>query len=344
MVTIKDVARMAGVSPSTVSKVLNGYTDISPETKENVLRVVGETRFIPNTSARRLVQKKSRTIGFVMHGLEMTNPSDAMQMQLLKGALLCAQSTPYDLVFIPTTAYIQQERSYDQLCRGNNLAGTILSGLQNDDRYYQEAGASSLPCVTIDFSLEGKRGSSVLIDNLEAARCAVDYLIEQNHREIGLMGGKEKDGKENTAVGLERYCGYCQSLIDHGIPLHREYVVHGEFSESIAYEQAKALLQRQPQITALFCVSDIMALGVYHAAEELGKRIPEDLSIVAFDDFPLAPYVHPALTTVRQHFDSVGSKAVKLLIALIEKDSRMTGPVYSTYELILRDSVRRLAR
>lgn len=339
MVTIKDVARMAGVSPSTVSKVLNGYTDISPETRENVLRVIEETQFIPNTSAQRLVQKKSRTIGFIMSGVEATNPNDVMPMQLLKGTLLCVQSTSYDLVFFPTTSRIQQERSYDQICRENNIAGVILSGLQNDDRYYQEAGASDLPCVTIDFSLEGKRSASVLIDNLEAARCAVDYLIDQNHREIGIVGGKE-----NTAVGLERYCGYCQSLIDHAIPLNRDYVVRGEFNESIAYEQTKALLQRQPQITALFCASDIMALGVYHAAEELGKRIPEDLSIVAFDDFPLAPYVHPALTTVRQHFDSVGSKAVKLLIALIEKDSRMTGPVYSTYELILRDSVRRLAR
>ena len=338
MITIKEVARLAGVSTSTVSKVINNYRDIGPETKERVLRVIEETHFLPNRSARRLVQKKSKTVGFILGGIENTDTHDIRPVQLMKGALEYIQNTGYEIVFLPATCQMQLQTSYDQICHENNLAGVVVSGLQTDDPYYREASESELPCVSIDFALKGARHASVLLNDQQAAHCAMDYLIAQNHREIGLI-----NGKKNSVVGLERYYGYCQSLTDHDIAVNPNYIVFANFQQDTAYVKAKRLLKEEPQITALFCASDVMALGVYHAAAELGRRIPDDLSIVAFDDMPIAPYVHPPLTTLRQYFDAVGSKAVELLLSILQNTADTSRPVYSNFELIVRDSARKIS-
>ncbi len=333
MLTIKDIAKKSGVSYSTVSKVLNNYPDIGEETRKKVMAVVNEFNFTPNISARKLVQKSSNIIGFIMSGLEASDTNDVAPLQILKGALSYIHKTNYDIIFYPITSEIQKQKSYSQFCRENNITGVVLSGLRTDDPYYVDASNSDLPCVTIDFALPGKQNSCISIDNVEAARSAVEFLVRSGHKHIGTVNGKAK-----SVVGLERCAGYCQALLDGNLPIINEYVIDGEFNEEIAYEKSLVLLTRYPEITALFCASDVMAMGVYRAAKKLGRKIPQDLSVVGFDDLPLASYAAPPLTTIRQNFFQFGEYSIKLLIDILGQKTAFSHQVYVDYNLILRDS------
>lgn len=337
MVTIKDIAAEAGVALSTVSKVLNNYPGVSEETRQKVMSVVTSKQFAPNSTARRLVQKNSRSLGFIISGIEESNPNDIMPFQMLRGALTRIQKLRYEVVFYPITSQMQCQKSYAQFCRENNLAGVIISGLRTDDRYYEQAQNSDIPCIGIDLDLNGERNHTISVDNVRAAYSAVEYLIRHGHRCIGAV-----NGKENTVVGSERYTGYCQALRDYQIDLNPEWVVDGGFQEEIAYQKVLMLLEMHPEITALFCSSDIMAMGVYRAAEKAGRSIPQSLSVIGFDDFPVASYVSPPLTTVRQDFFRFGDEAVQLLVRMIESSETFPHHVFVDYQLIIRDSVARL--
>lgn len=337
MITIKDIAEKAGVSFSTVSKVLNNYPDVSAETKDKVLKVIEEFNFIPNSSARKLAQKNRTTLGIIISGLEQNEPGDISALQILKGVLNAAQNSPYEIVFYPVTTYLQHQKSFHQFCNENNLAGAILSGLQTDDPYFEQAANSTLPCVTIDFVLPGPNNSALSVDNVEAAYSATMLLINNGHRKIGAV-----NGKENSVVGLERYAGYCQALLDSDIPVQKEYVCDAEFSEETAYEKSLIMLSLHPELTAVVCASDVMAAGVYRAAEKLGKTVGVDLAITGFDDFPIAGYLNPPLTTIRQNFFQFGVDALHTLTQMLEGHKKTKKHVFTEYELIIRNSTYKI--
>lgn len=334
MATIKDIARLAGVSYSTVSKVINDYPDIGEDTRAKVLKIIKEQNFSPNNSARKLVTKKSRTIAVIMCGFDQLNENDIIPLQILKGVLISAQTINYEVAFYPITSFVQEQKSYAAFCRENNIEGAILSGIKTDDRYFHELIETNIPCVLIDVYAQGQNISSISVDNVDASLTAVEYLIKNNHKHIGVINGKLQ-----SVVGLERYAGYCQALINNNFPLNKKYVVDGQFQEDIAYEQCKQLLLNNPEITALFCASDIMAIGAMQALRELNLKIPEDISIIGFDDVPLAKYLTPALTTIRQDFYKSGYDAMNLLIDLIEKKSEKGLHAFNSYDLIVRNSV-----
>lgn len=339
MITIKDIAKLAGVSSSTVSKVLNNYTDISEETRRRVQKIIVEHHFSPNSSAQNLTLKKRKNIALVMSGLDEVDENDIIPIRELKGVLANATTYGYDIAFHPITSIMQKTKSYYAFCSENNIAGAVLAGIRTDDPYFQELANSDIPCVLIDIYAQGNHSSSISIDNVEASITAVQYLIDHNHKHIGIMNGKLQ-----SVVGIERYAGYCQALINNKIELHKEYTFTADFDEECAYHAGIQLLSNHQEITAVFCASDVMAVGLYRAAKELHKRIPEDISVIGFDDIPIAKYISPSLTTIHQDFYNFGYRAVDLLSDLIQNPDKGGSHIFDAYELIKRQSVSTLKK
>ena len=226
MITIKELAKIAGVSYSTVSKALNNYPDIGEETKKRVLELAKEYNYSPNTSAQNLSSKTKRNIALIISNLDQVDDNDNLSTKALQGAISGADFLGYDLLVFPINSKSQKTKSYYTICQENNIMGAILSGIKTDDQYFIELANSEIPYVLIDIYAEGNHSSSISVDNVEASREAVNYLIKQGHTNIGIM-----NGKLNSIVGIERYAGYIQALLDNGIVPKKEYSFDANFDE-----------------------------------------------------------------------------------------------------------------
>lgn len=315
MTTIKDIAKVAGVSVTTVSRALNGYSDVSEKTRKKIEQVAKELNYSPNTIARSLVMNKSKTIGLLISGLNQSSIKDNFTFEVLAGLNQYVGETEYDLVIFSTTSTKQREKTYSQLCRERKVDGAIISGIRTDDPYLKEVVESDIPCVLIDIPIHSSTVGYVTTDNVLGAKHGVQHLIELGHQNIAMI-----NGHEYAFVSRQRLEGYIQAFEGAGISINPNWIVNGDFEETKAEEQAINLLESYPEITAIFCASDLMAMGVIKAAKRLNKRIPEDLSIVGYDDILLAAHITPALTTIAQNKVQMGYEAAKLLIKMLETD------------------------
>ncbi|SFB23382.1 MULTISPECIES: LacI family DNA-binding transcriptional regulator [unclassified Bacillus (in: firmicutes)] len=313
MSTIKDIAKVAGVSVTTVSRALNGYSDVNEKTRQKIVRVAKELNYSPNTIARSLVMNKSKTIGLLVSGLNKASVKDNITFEVLSGINVFTGGSDYDLVLFSTTSTKQREKTYSQLCKDRMVDGVIVQGIRTDDPYLKEVIESNIPCVLIDIPFESDMIGYVTTDNLLGAKKAVNHLIDLGHTKIAMM-----NGHEYAFVSQRRLEGYRQALKENGIDVKSEWIANGEFSEEIAETQAEELFRTHPEISAIFCASDLMALGVMNAAKKLGLNIPDQLSIVGYDDIMLASYVSPKLTTIAQNKFEMGYQAAKLLVNMLE--------------------------
>jgi LacI family transcriptional regulator len=326
---IRDVARAAGVSITTVSRALNGYDDVSASTKARIEEVVERLNYAPDTNARSLGGKAENTIALLTSELKETNESGFVY-GLIRGLFQQCTESECEFMLLATDVARQKKLSFLQLCKKKNLNGVVATGFRTDDPYYHEILNSDLPCAIIDMEVWGKRKCNVTIDNIEASRKAVKHLLELGHREIVML-----NGLKTASVSGQRYGGYVSALLEAGINLQLDYMRYCDFSEKIAYEETKKILREYPRVTALFCASDLMAFGAVRAIEELGMRIPEDISVIGFDDIPIASYISKGLSTIRQDpylMGSEGGRAVFQMILGKEVDSKIVLP----HQLILR--------
>ncbi|MGE8203002.1 LacI family DNA-binding transcriptional regulator [Heyndrickxia sp. NPDC080065] len=313
MTTIKDIARVAGVSVTTVSRGLNGYSDVSEKTREKILRVAKELNYSPNTLARSLVMNKSKTIGLLVSGLNKSSAKDNITFEMLSGINEFVGESDYDLVLFSTTSTKQREKTYTQLCKERRVDGVIIQGIRTDDPYLKEVVESEIPCVLIDIPLTSPNVGYVTTDNVLGAKKGVQHLIDSGHTNIGLI-----NGHDFAFVSQQRLQGYKDAFQKANLPIRNEWIANGEFSEEAAEQAALKLLKEHPELTAVFCASDLMALGVIKAARKMGIEVPKELSIVGFDDIILASYVTPSLTTISQNTFRMGYEATKLLLDILE--------------------------
>jgi LacI family transcriptional regulator len=313
MTTIKDIAKAAGVSVTTVSRALTGYSDVSEKTREKIKKIAKDLNYSPNTLARSLVMNKSKTIGLLISGLNRGSIKDNFTFEVLVGINQYVGETDYDLVIFSTTSSKQREKTYSQICRERRVDGAIIQGIRTDDPYLREVVDNDIPCVLIDIPIQSDNVGYITTDNVLGAKKAVSHLIELGHRNIAIV-----NGHEFAFVSRQRLEGYYQALEGSGLSIKPQWVVNGNFDEIKAQEQASLLLNQYPEITAIFCASDIMAMGVMKAAKLLNKKIPDDLSIVGYDDIILAEHLTPALTTIAQDKVQMGYEAAKLLINMLE--------------------------
>lgn len=309
MSSIKEVAKKAGVSISSVSKVFNGYPDIGDKTKEKVMKAAKELNYSPNVIAKNLSQKQTKTIALILSNFNESNGADGIVFKTMSGIFRACVEQEYELLIFTATQSQQQEKSYYQLCRERLVAGVVISGLKTTDRYFKEIIESEIPTVVIDTQTVGKNTSSISVNNIEAAKEGVNYLIKKGHKKIGLINGHRK-----AVVSMEREQGYVEALREAAIEINPDFVCEGDFSEIKAYLLAEDYLKKNPELTAVFCASDLMAIGFMRRCHELGIAIPDQISVLGFDDINLAKYVTPALSTVRQDFGTMGYEATLLLI------------------------------
>lgn len=315
--TIQDIARLAGVSKATVSRVINQKTNVDPETRERVLRVINEKGFVPSITASGLAGGKSRLIGVLAP--PFTWP---FVPEIMRGVAEVLDISSYEMVLYSINPQRSHGDALDRIIGMRITSGllVILPGQLN--RHLTDLRDHGLPIVVIDDQGPFTDLPWVGIDNRESAYQATRHLIELGHRRIAHI-----EGPVDHRCTAERYEGYRQALLEAGITPDPRLVVEGEFLVEGGRACGETLLSMSDseRPTAIFSANDQMAFGVLEVAAEKGIRIPEDIAIVGFDDMLISAYIKPTLTTVRQPFYEIGMTAVKLLLSFIDPQLTYNG-------------------
>lgn len=341
MITIYDIAKQAGVSAATVSKVFNDYSDVSAKTRRKVLDTAREMGYLPNSSARTLITGRSWTLGILYmeaSGKGIRHPFFNALLESFKNE---AESRGYDLMFISRDIG-GRKTTYLEHCRFRSVDGVMAALLNPGDPDVMELLDSGIPCVLVDF--EAPRAGTVQSDNVNGALLAVRYLHSLGHRRIAHISGGY------SFAGVKRRQGYEQALAELGLPLREELIIDegGDYTEESGYRAMLRLLElAEPERpTAVFAAGDNLAIGGIKALRERGISVPGDISVVGFDDIDLAAFMTPALTTIRQDTAALGTGAAKMLADLIQQAAAEGGagasPLTVPVELVVRDSCRRV--
>jgi LacI family transcriptional regulator len=333
--TIRELARLSGVSVGTVSRALNGYTDVRPETRERIVRLARELDYTPAAAARTLVTQRSHVIGvFLETGEGHPDLQHPFFHEVLVGLKGCIGAEGFDLLLFaserPGNGY--GDHSYLKRCRHHNVDGAVLMGVDAEDDELRRLLRSELPCVGVDVELAGTCTSYVMSENGAAAGVAVRHLHELGHRRIATITGLLE-----TKPGIDRLRGYRGACQELALGYRDEYVAYGDFYFETGHQAARRLLALDEPPTAIFAASDMMAIGVIRAAAEAGLSVPADLSVVGFDDIQLAQHMHPPLTTLAQDKTGLGVEAARALLRQVE-GADTAEPVTLPVELIVRGS------
>ena len=330
-VTIRDVAKLAGVSPMTVSRVINGSPKVTPETRERVEAAIAELRYVPNTLARGLTQQRSGTIGMVVPDL-----GDPFFTLVLRGAEQVARAAEYRVIVCNTASDRDLEANYIENLIANQVDGVILAPVDNDSkRIVDWMAARAMPHVLIDRSIPGVDADIVQGDSVVGARMLVDHLVANGHRRIGHI-----TESQSVSTARDRFQGYREALDANGIPFDPELVAEGSGATIDGARGATAeLLGRGVEFSAILAVNNLAAVGVVLALREAGYSVPGDIAVACFDDIELAAYLCPFLTVLAQPATAYGAIATQLLIDRIQgtaPEERQV--VILPGELIVRES------
>jgi len=335
-VTIRELARLSGVSVGTVSRALNGYADVRAETRERIARLARELDYTPAAAARSLVTQRSHVIGvFLETGEGHPDLQHPFFHEVLGGLKQRVGAEGFDLLLFaserPGNGY--GPHSYLKRARHHSVDGVALIGLRPEDPEVRRLVRAELACVGIDMELEGPKAEVVMSDNEAGARAAVEHLAALGHRRIATI-----TGMLDSRPGRDRLRGYRAAAHAAGLVDRAEYVAYGDFYAESGREAAARLLALSEPPTAIFAAADMMAIGAVRAAAELGLSVPQDVSIVGFDDIQLAAHVNPPLTTLRQDKLGLGAAAGEALIARIAGDGDRPPLRILPVELIVRGS------
>ena len=328
-VTIRDVAKAANVSVSTVSRVLNGKVDVAADTQSRVLAVIDELSYTSNLAARSMRSHKKNLIGLVLPDI-----GSPYSIEIMKGINRAIAETDFDLLVFTTgdamkTNTIAHEQQYVSLL-SNSITDGVLIAASAATKF-----TAHTPIVVVDPHALNPDYPCVQGTNFEGAKQVMHYLLELGHRRIGFITGR----KESHSAA-RRNEAYRISLAEAGIAVDESLIAHGDYTTKTAVSAARQLLTQPEPPTAIFAANDQSAIGVYQAAEELGFSIPEDLSVVGFDNISEAHYL--GLTTVDQFLSDMGYTAVHMLISLIDNEPLDVKIYKMPAELIIRKSCRRI--
>jgi LacI family transcriptional regulator len=328
-VTIMDVAREAGVSYATVSRVVNNKNSIVREKRARVLAAMQRLGYVPNLQARKLAGGRSQVVGLVLHDVWTS-----YAFEILRGIDAELAAAEYDLMLYTSRQRAATESAYVASLTQGLAEGLLLLLPRDLDAYIERLRQRHFPCVLIDHAGIAGEGPAVGATNYKGSFDATSYLLNLGHCRIGFITGNMQLG-----AARDRLAGYQAALAERNLPLDPDLVVEGDFFQPRAHDAAVQLLSgasRPP--TAIFASNDVSAFGVIEAASELGLRIPLDLSVVGFDDIPQAAFTNPPLTTVRQPLEEMGRIAARLLLALMLNPDEPPVRVELPTQLIVRTS------
>jgi LacI family transcriptional regulator len=331
--TIKDIARLANVSHTTVSRALNDKSRIRNETKEKILAIVRQLNYQPNFIARGLVMRRTRTLGLII-----TTIANPFYTELALGIESTARSLGYNIILSFTHSDLVIEKESIDMLRSKGVDGMIFSSAHMDDPNIVRLAEEEFPVVMVNRRtyhpmVKGKV-DYVGVDNILGGHLAVEHLIKLGHQKIGVMGGSSE-----SSVGFERLEGGKRAMEAYGMKPMTQYFLEGDFLKKSGYQGGMRFLEMGDPPSAIFATNDYMALGVYQAFVEKGLKVPEDVAIVGFNDIEFTAMKGVELTTVGQKKYEMGALAVKALVEKIEGER--TGPTKEIFlepELVIRRS------
>ncbi len=329
--TLEDIAEKAGVSRSTVSRVVNGHPSVRDDVRQRVLQVIERTGYHPHAAARTLASQRSWMIGLVLPRSVSTFFTDPYFPHLTQGIAQACNQYNYTLGLFLLGTKEDEEKIIPRVSRRGFLDGILVQTGQIGEQLIDRLLGSKIPVVILGRPAQHEEVSYIDVDNVGGAYNAVSHLIRLGYQKIATIAGPP-----NNTTSLDRTSGYRRAMADHGRNVDASLVVEGDFTESSGYFSMQRLLPAKPD--AVFAASDVMAIGAMRAVREAGLTIPEDVAFVGFDDLPFAQSPDQPLTTVRQPIAQFGGSAVEILIDLIENGINPARRVIMVTELIIRDS------
>ncbi|KPU27257.1 hypothetical protein TR13x_05755 [Caloranaerobacter sp. TR13] len=329
-VTISDIARIAGVSKSTVSRVLNNSKPVSEEVRKKVLKAIEDTNYKPSLLARSLANKKTNLIGVVIPDV-----SNSFFSELVRGIQDYAGSKSYNILLCNTYFDHTKEIQYLNILSEQEVEGIIFLTSKIVEEHVDFFRNFRKPVVIVNRKIEELNIPCVDVDNFKASYEAVNYLINLNHNRIGMIRGP----LNNKSVGLNRFEGYKKALEDNGIEFNEDLVVEGNFTINDGYKAMGKLLSLRDIPTAVFCASDSMAIGAIKCIMDSGFKVPDDISIIGFDGIPMASIFVPSITTIAQPILEMGTTAIKMIFDQLE--GKEVKDIIMPTELEVRQSTKR---
>jgi len=329
--TIKDIARMADVSHTTVSRALNNKSRIRNETKEKILSIAREVNYLPNFIARSLVMRQTKTLGLVI-----TTIANPFYTELSQGIETTAISLGYNIILCSTNYDLSVEKQYIDMLRSKGVDGIIFTSAHMGDPNIIGLAEEGFPIILVNrrtyHPTVREKIDYIGVDNIFGGFLAVEHLIKLGHDRIGVIGGSSE-----SSVGFERLEGGKKALTAYGREVMGDYFLEGDFLRGSGYRGGKEFLKMNRPPTAIFATNDYMALGTYQAIVEEGMKVPEDIALIGFNDIEFTSMKGIELTTIGQKKYEMGALAVKTLVERIE--GRKVGPskeIVLEPELIIR--------
>jgi LacI family transcriptional regulator len=327
---LEDIAQLAGVSRSTVSRVVNNQPNVNQATRKKVLQIIEEQNFRPNVVARALVTRQTRTLSLVIPQHVTAVFGDPYFSTLLQGIVHEANLWDYAVMLWMGNSF-EKEQSFCQRVLDNGFFdGVLITSAVDGDALIPRLIEAQFPFVLIGTPSDNDL-NHVDVENVRASKGIVTHLINLGRKRIGTV-----TGPMDMIASRHRLLGYRQALEAAGLPYDESLVIEGNFDRQSGYAGGRHLLRQN--VDAIFSADDVAARGVFKALDEAGKRIPEDISVVGFDDLPFAHEMTPPLTTVRQPIAQVGGSAIRMLINVIENPSSEPSREILSTELVVRKS------
>jgi len=338
MVTIKDISKVSGFSITTVSKALNNYSDISQPTKDHILKLCKEMGYVPNSQARSLKTHKSYTIGIVFEEVTNQGLQHPLFSRILESFKRAVEAKGYDILFLARN--MPNGGSYLQHSKRKQVESILVLCADFNSAELTELYQSDIPVVMIDFA--AKNTTNVTSDNKEGVYQAVQHLINHNHTKIAHIYGDK-----NSFIGGQRKEFFEQNIQEHGLTLNEDYLKDGEFfSKEEGYQAMQELMALNNPPTAVFCASDMLAIGAINAILDAGKKVPDDFSIVGFDGIDLGQLITPRLTTIKQDAYAMGQLAADKMLGMIHptKKAKKEENLFVDTMLVEGDTVKTLTK
>lgn len=341
-ITIKDIAKQCGVGVSTVSRAINNHPDISEETKNMIMEVIKENNFVPNNSARNLKLVQTKTIVVLIKGID--NPFFQKMIKVFEEEI---QNRKYSFILHRVDTDQDEVEVALELIKEKRLKGIVFLGgkFSHQEKKLKEIQIPFvLSTIAIAENVDRNIYSSVSVDDKSESEKIVNFLCDQGHTKIAILVA----GKSDRSISKLRVEGYRNALKSRNIPINENLIRHTDDNENIqvienGYKLMKELLESKEEFTAVYSISDSMAIGASKAILESGKRIPQDYSVVGFDGLDITYYYNPSITTIRQPVDDMARETTKILFDLINNKTKNQHKVFKG-ELIVRESTSKLSK
>lgn len=328
--TLEEIGRLAGVSRSTVSRVINGHADVSADVKERVLEVVRDTGYRPNRAARSLVSSRTGLLGLVIPSGLHNLFQDPYFGRLIQGITRAANAAEQTLSLFLFENREEELELYERVIANGMVDGVLVTATSMQDPVVERMERDGTKYVVIGRP-DAEGAAFVDVENREGARLGTEHLISHGARRLATI-----TGPSNTTTGLDRRNGFLDAAADAGIEVSSNLVAEADFTSAGAYRAMTGLLDSRPE--AVFCASDTMAIGALGAIEAAGLRCPDDIAVVSFDGLVEAHQTTPSLTTVAQPVQDTGQEAVRLLLRLLDQEPEEPPRTILPTELVVRSS------